>query len=170
MGPLVVGADRAFLLVQVDDNIVHGWLSRAPVSACSLTGAAAGAHLIDLEGIIGAFVAGLALNYAGQRDLAARQVEAIGHGLFIPAFFFAIGFLVDVPTFATTLVRQPALVAAVVGGLVAAKLARRRARGRAWGYDRASVLMMWSLSLPQVAATLATALVAFEARGEGGLG
>lgn len=121
-----------------------------------------------MEGIIGAFVAGLAINYAGQRDVADRQVEAIGQGLFIPAFFFAIGFLVDLPTFATTLVRQPALVTAVVGGLVAAKLAAAALAGGAWGYDRGSMLMMWSLSLPQVAATLATALVAFEARGAGG--
>jgi hypothetical protein len=49
----------------------------------------------------------------------------------------------------------------IVGGLIGSKyLAAEIARG-AFGYTRTEGLTMWSLSIPQVATTLAAALVAY---------
>jgi Kef-type K+ transport system membrane component KefB len=126
--------------------------------------AAIGAEVINLEGIIGAFLAGLALNRAVQETAAKEELEFLGNLLFIPAFFLTVGFLIDVRVFLETLVSYIGLVAAIVGGLIVSKLlAAQLARG-AFGYSRDQGLVMWSLSLPQVAATLAAALVAYECK------
>jgi Kef-type K+ transport system membrane component KefB len=122
------------------------------------------AEAIHLEGIIGAFLAGLALNRAAKESRAKRELEFLGNTLFIPMFFITVGFLIDVRVFAATLVGNIRMVAAIVGGLISSKLLAALLAGRAFGYSRAQGLVMWSLSLPQVAATLAAALVAFEAK------
>jgi Kef-type K+ transport system membrane component KefB len=130
--------------------------------------AAVGAEAIQLEGIIGAFLAGLALNRAVREGQARHELEFLGNTLFIPMFFITVGFLIDPRVFAATLVAHPGLVVALVGGLILSKLLAALIARRAFGYSRCQGLLMWSLSLPQVAATLAAALVAFEARDAGG--
>ena len=50
--------------------------------------------------------------------------------------------------------------AGVIGALVAGKWIAAEAAGRAFGYSAAARKTMWSLTLPQVAATLAATLVA----------
>jgi Kef-type K+ transport system membrane component KefB len=126
--------------------------------------AAIGAEAIHLEGIIGAFLAGLALNQAAQESRAKYELEFLGNTLFVPMFFITVGFLIDLRVFATTLASHLGLVVAIVGGLIASKLLAALLTRRAFGYSRDQGLIMWSLSLPQVAATLAAALVAFEAQ------
>jgi Kef-type K+ transport system membrane component KefB len=49
--------------------------------------AAEGAALIHLEAIIGAFLAGLAVNRSIKESEAKHQLEFLGNTLFIPAFF-----------------------------------------------------------------------------------
>jgi Kef-type K+ transport system membrane component KefB len=126
--------------------------------------AAIGAEAIHLEGIIGAFLAGLALNQAAQESRAKHELEFLGNTLFIPMFFITVGFLIDLRVFATTIASHLGLVVAIVGGLIASKLLAALLTRWAFGYSRYQGLVMWSLSLPQVAATLAAALVAFEAK------
>jgi Kef-type K+ transport system membrane component KefB len=126
--------------------------------------AAIGAEVIHLEGIIGAFLAGLALNRAVQESPAKHELEFLGNTLFIPMFFITVGFLIDVRVFANTLASHLGLVVGIVGGLIASKLLAALLTQRAFGYSRNQGLVMWSLSLPQVAATLAAALVAYEAK------
>ena len=133
-----------------------------------VTIAAIGAEAIHLEGIIGAFLAGLALNRAVQDSQAKHELEFLGNTLFIPMFFITVGFLIDVRVFAKTIVAHSGLVVAIVGGLIASKLLAALLARRAFGYSLNQGLVMWSLSLPQVAATLAAALVAFEARNAAG--
>src|SRR5262249_61958472 len=87
----------------------------------------------------------------------------LGNTLFIPMFFITVGFLIDVRVFAATLLAHVGLVTAIVGGLVLTKLLAALLARRAFGYSRDQGLVMWSLSLPQVAATLAAALLAFRA-------
>lgn len=123
--------------------------------------AAVAAEAINLEGIIGAFLAGLAVNTATRDSEAKHELEFLGNHLFIPTFFLTIGFLIDVSTFARTLVTHFWLVAGIVGGLIGSKFLAAEVARRLYGYTRAEGLTMWSLSLPQVAATLAAALVAF---------
>jgi Kef-type K+ transport system membrane component KefB len=126
--------------------------------------AAIGAEVINLEGIIGAFLAGLALNRAVQQTEAKEELEFLGNLLFIPMFFLTVGFLIDVRVFLETIVSNFGLVAAIVGGLLVGKLLAAVVAQRTFGYSRDQGLIMWSLSLPQVAATLAAALVAYECK------
>ncbi len=129
-----------------------------------VTVAAIGAEMIHLEGIIGAFLAGLALNRAVRDSQAKHELEFLGNTLFIPMFFISVGFLIDVRVFGTTIVTHFGLVAAIVGGLIVSKLLAALLTQRIFGYSRYQGLVMWALSLPQVAATLAAALVAYESK------
>jgi Kef-type K+ transport system membrane component KefB len=125
--------------------------------------AASIAEAIQLEGIIGAFLAGLAVNRAEGGTEARHRLEFIGRALFIPAFFVVTGFLVDLVVLWRTLVDETRLVVAVVGGLVAAKWAAAEIVGRIWRMGSDDRLLMASLTMPQVAATLAAALVGYDA-------
>jgi Kef-type K+ transport system membrane component KefB len=84
-------------------------------------------------------------------------------------FFVSIGFLIDVLVFAHTLVASIGLVVGIVGGLIAAKFLAARLTQRIYGYSRGQGRLIWSLSLPQVAATLASAIVAFETKNAEGV-
>jgi Kef-type K+ transport system membrane component KefB len=128
-----------------------------------------GAEAIHLEPIIGAFLAGLAINRALRHSEAKEQLDFLGNTLFIPMFFVSIGFLIDVRVFAQTLVARIGLVVGIVGGLIAAKYLAARLTQRVFGYSRAEGRLIWSLSLPQVAATLAPAIVAFETKNAEGV-
>jgi Kef-type K+ transport system membrane component KefB len=131
--------------------------------------AACGAELINLEGIIGAFLAGLAINQALGRGQAKEELEFLGNTLFIPMFFVTIGFLIDVQVFLHTLVTRIWLVLGIVGGLVASKYLAAYLAQRLFAYSSNQRRLIWSLSLPQVAATLATAIVAYQTKNADGV-
>lgn len=127
------------------------------------------AEVIHLEAIIGAFLAGLAVNRSVQRSEAKEQLEFLAHTLFIPAFFLTIGFLIDVRVFAGTIVNNFGLCVGIVGGLIVAKFGAAFAAGKLFGYSMNEGWLMGALSLPQVAATLAAALVAFQTVNSAGM-
>jgi Kef-type K+ transport system membrane component KefB len=120
------------------------------------------AEMINLEPIIGAFLVGLGVNQALNHSEAKEQLEFLAHTLFIPTFFVSIGFLIDVGVFLQTLVSSTGLVIGIVGGLIAAKFIAARLTQRIFGYSRSQGRLIWSLSLPQVAATLAATIVAYK--------
>jgi Kef-type K+ transport system membrane component KefB len=120
------------------------------------------AEALRLEGILGAFLAGLAVNEAVRNTAAKEKLEFLGNNFFIPAFFIVTGFLVDLRVFAETLWTKPALVAAIVLGLIGAKWLAAELVGRAWRFGAADRGLMASLTMPQVAATLASALVGYQ--------
>jgi Kef-type K+ transport system membrane component KefB len=130
--------------------------------------AAIGAETIHLEGIIGAFLAGLAVNRAIEHSEAKEELEFIGNALFIPMFFVTIGFLIDVRVFVDTIVRHLGLVCGIVATPIVAKWIAGVGTQKLFRYTRDEGLMMWALALPQVAATLAVALTAFEAKNSAG--
>jgi len=127
------------------------------------------AEAINLEPIIGAFLAGLAINRALHQREAKEQLELLGNTLFIPMFFVSIGFLIDLGVFFRTLYTSPGLVGGVVGGLIAAKYLAAQLTRRLFGYTGGQGRLVWSLSLPQVAATLAATLVAYQAKDAAGV-
>jgi Kef-type K+ transport system membrane component KefB len=131
--------------------------------------AAEGAELIHLEAIIGAFLAGLAVNRSVQRSEAKEQLEFLANTLFIPAFFLTIGFLIDVRVFAGTIVNNFGLCVGIVGALIVAKFVAAFAAQKLFGYSMNEGWLMGALSLPQVAATLAAALVAFQTTNSAGV-
>jgi Kef-type K+ transport system membrane component KefB len=119
------------------------------------------AQLVNLPGIVGAFLAGLAVNATVRKKPATDKLQFFGRSLFIPMFFIGTGFYINPPVFVESIIDGlPAVVgilfALLVGKWIAAQLA-----GRLFGYSTAARLTMWSLTLPQVAATLAATLVAF---------
>ncbi|BAZ17434.1 sodium/hydrogen exchanger [Calothrix sp. NIES-4071] len=123
--------------------------------------ASVGAQLIGVEKIVGAFLAGLAVNDVLGRSPVKEKVEFIGSALFIPCFFIDMGLLIDIPAFIKTL-SSIGLTAAIVIGLIGSKFIAAYLAKLFYRYNNAELLTMWSLSLPQVAATLAAALVAYQ--------
>ncbi len=123
--------------------------------------AAFGAELIHLEPIIGAFMVGLAIGPATRHAKGFEHFEFIGQSFFIPIFFISIGFHINLGVFVVTLVDNSLLVLAIVGGLILSKLGAALITQRLYRFTAPEGLLMWSLSLPQVAATLAAALVAY---------
>ncbi len=121
------------------------------------------AEAINLEGIVGAFMAGLAVNSAFRGNEAHKELEFFGNNFFIPIFFITIGLLIDLKAFFQVVMERPLLLVGIIGGLILAKYLAALSAQKTFGYSRDEGLMMWSLSMPQVAATLASALVGYQA-------
>jgi len=119
------------------------------------------AQLINLPGIVGAFLAGLAVNGAARGRPAKEKLEFFGKSFFIPSFFLVTGARIDPHVFVSSIVSSFWLVAGMVGAVVIGKWIAAASVSRAYGYARAARLTMWSLTLPQVASTLTAALVGF---------
>lgn len=142
--------------------------NRALVMLVVMAVAAQGAELIGLEGIIGAFLAGVALKRAFGSTPSDDSLEVMSQTLFIPIFFVAAGFLVDFKVFFATLRDQPLLVLGILGALFGGKWLAAEIAGRVLGYRTADRQLMYALTIPQVAATLAVALVAYSTRNAAG--
>jgi Kef-type K+ transport system membrane component KefB len=119
------------------------------------------AQLIQLPDIVGAFLSGLSLNAAVKEKAARKDLEFIGNSLFIPLFFVTTGFLIDPRALVHSLATDLPLVLSIIGALLVGKYAAAEITGRLYGYTRDERLTIWSLTLPQVAATLAATLVAY---------
>ncbi|MBW4570560.1 MAG: cation:proton antiporter [Tolypothrix carrinoi HA7290-LM1] len=123
--------------------------------------ASVGAQVIGVEKIVGAFLAGLAVNDVLGRSPVKEKIEFIGSVLFIPCFFVDMGLLIDIPAFIKTL-SSIWLTVAIVVALIGSKFLAAFLAKLLYRYNTAELLTMWSLSLPQVAATLAATLVAYQ--------
>ena len=119
------------------------------------------ADAINLPPIVGAFLAGLAVNAAVQNQPAKEKLEFFGNALFIPCFFIATGFLIDPRHFVDSITGNFALVMAIIFALLVGKGIAAEMAGRAFKYSQAARRTVWSLTLPQVAATLAATLVGY---------
>jgi len=119
-------------------------------------------QIVQLPDIVGAFLAGLAVNTAVQLKPAKEKLEFIGNSFFIPIFFVVTGFLIDPIAFARSIIDNAFLAAAVVGALIVGKGIAAAIAARLFKYTRAAQMTIWSLTLPQVAATLAATLVGFD--------
>lgn len=124
--------------------------------------ASLGAQLIGVEKIVGAFLAGLAVNDAVGNGPVKEKVVFVGSVLFIPIFFVDMGLLIDIPAFVKS-IASIWLTLAVVAGLIGSKFLAALFAKFLYRYNWQQMLTMWSLSLPQVAATLAATLVGYRA-------
>ncbi|MDJ0732072.1 MAG: cation:proton antiporter [Crocosphaera sp.] len=130
--------------------------------------ASIGAQLINVDKIVGAFLAGLAVNDVVGNGPVKEKVEFVGGTLFIPFFFVGMGLLLDIPAFVKTIQFELSLVIGIVGSLIVAKFLAATAAKLIYRYTWAESFTMWSLSLPQVAATLAAALAAYQIQNSAG--
>lgn len=128
-----------------------------------------GAVLIHLEDIVGAFLAGLAVNSIARSSRTREIIGTVGHALFIPAFFFSIGMQLSIGPLLTQLLKTPGIIIGLLSVLLAGKFIAATIAAWLYGYSRDEQGLMWSLTLPQVAATLAAAFVAFEVKNVEGL-
>jgi Kef-type K+ transport system membrane component KefB len=126
------------------------------------------AEWIGMEGIIGAFLAGIAVKQAFGDLEANDSLEVMSQALFIPVFFITAGFLVDFTVFFATLRDHSALVLGVFAALFGGKWLAAAVAARWFGYRRTERNLMFALTIPQVAATLAVALVAYSTRNAAG--
>jgi len=123
---------------------------------------AVGAQLVNVDKVIGAFLAGLAVNDVVGDGPVKEKVEFFGSVIFIPFFFVCMGLLLDVPVFLEALTNRLGLTLGIVLMLIGSKFAAAAIAGLLFRYGWIDILTMWSLSLPQVAATLAAALVGLQ--------
>lgn len=122
--------------------------------------AAVGAELVGVEKIVGAFLAGLAVNGVLPDGRVKEQVVVVGANLFIPLFFIDLGLLLDLPVFVSTMTGSIFAIVLILT-LITSKGLASWFSGLLYRYDGPQILTLWSLSLPQVAATLAATFVGF---------
>ncbi|MCC5948157.1 MAG: cation:proton antiporter [Nitriliruptoraceae bacterium] len=115
-------------------------------------------ELIGIEAIVGAFLAGLALNRSVPNGgPLMERIDFFGATLFIPLFLIATGMLIDLQVLTeprTLLVGAVFTTVALVSKFLAAF-----GTGKVLGYDGAEIGAMFSLSAAQAAATLAAIVV-----------
>jgi Na+:H+ antiporter len=124
----------------------------------ALTASALVADRAGIEGIVGAFFAGLALNrLVPSRSRLMEQIEFIGGVLLIPFFLLSTGMLIDPEAFTER--RVLAIAALSLAVVVVGKAAAAYLSGRVLGLSRSQVRLLLGLSLAQAAATLAAVTI-----------
>ena len=124
--------------------------------------ASLGAELAGVEKIVGAFLAGLAVNSVLPEGKVKEQVIFVGGALFIPIFFIHLGLLLDLGSLADS-ISNIEFTALMLTGALGCKALAAVIAGRWFRYSPNQMLLMWSLAMPKVAATLATAFIGFQA-------
>lgn len=119
------------------------------------------AEQVRSKDLIGAFLAGLALNpLVPDTGALMNRMQFIGNSLFIPFFLLSVGMLVNVQVLASPEVWL--LAGMLTAILLVGKLLAALVHQRLFHYTRAQMLLMLGLSLPQAAATLAVTFVGFD--------
>lgn len=119
------------------------------------------AEAAGAQPIIGAFLAGLAINrLVPQGSTMMARVKFVGEAFFVPFFLLSVGMLVDV-----RVLFSPGafwLIVMFVGLVVVGKGGAALLAQRALGFDAPRGTLMAGLSIPQAAATLAVTFVGLE--------
>lgn len=119
------------------------------------------AELAGVEAIIGAFLAGLALNrLIPHTSSLMNRVEFVGNAIFIPFFLISVGMLIDFKVFfkswETLQVASIMLIASILGKYVAAVLTQKTFR-----LTKNEGKLIFGLSSASAAATLAAVMVGY---------
>ncbi len=124
--------------------------------------AAFSAELIGMHAVVGAFLAGLAINSSLPPHSAVKsQVLFMGESFFIPIFLMHSGMLTD----PRATILDPASLIAGVALTIGAYLTKFLAAwiaGKYFHYSRDQVLTVWGLSQSQAAVTIPTMLIGVE--------
>jgi Kef-type K+ transport system membrane component KefB len=126
-----------------------------------VAGASEIATLFGVDGIVGAFIAGIAARRALVSEEPAGVLKVVSNTFLIPAFFIATGMLINPGILVATLRDHPLLALGLTAGLLAGKFTAAWITGRLFRYQRGETGLCFSLTLPQVAATLAATTVAY---------
>ncbi len=124
----------------------------------ALLAAATLAEVVGIDGIVGAFFAGIALNrLVPSASSLMDRIEFFGSAVFIPVFLVSVGLILDPSVIADpeTLGLAAVLIVACVGGKATAAVLTRPLLHHSWP----QVGLFFSLSSPQAAATLAVTTI-----------
>ncbi|SEH18044.1 Kef-type K+ transport system, membrane component KefB [Natronorubrum sediminis] len=125
--------------------------------------AASLAELLDLSGILGAFIAGIALNQMiPQGGTLMNRIEFVGNAFFIPFFLLHVGMLVD-PSVILDGPETLQITALIVVVMVLGKGAAAWLVAEIQGYTTNERNVIFGLSVGQAAAALAITLIGFDA-------
>lgn len=149
---------------------ISGWLLRNLgteravrylIALCAFLGAATLADMVGIEGIVGAFFAGLALNrLVPNRGPLMDRVEFFGSTVFVPIFLVSVGLILE-----PAVMVEPKTVVLALLVTAACMLGKAGAAALAvpvLGYTRPEAHVMFALTFPQAAATLAASMVGFQ--------
>lgn len=147
---------RAFFRrVRREDDLAFAFLLATVFLSAWLAG------LVGLAPIIGAFLAGIALNpLVPRQSPLMTRLTFVGNAVFIPFFLVSVGLLVDVAVLGSAGVWARAglfTVLLLLGKGGAALLGRLL-----FGFGRDEAWAVAGLTIPQAAATLAVTLIGFE--------
>jgi Kef-type K+ transport system membrane component KefB len=137
------------------DRIVRYLLAIA-----SFLGAATLAGSLGIEGLVGAFFAGLGLNrLVPNEGPLMERIDFFGSAVFVPIFLVSVGMLLQpkVMVQLETLKLAGLFIAAAAGGKAVAALVTRRPLKLSYGESA----LMLGMTLPQAAATLASTVIGF---------
>jgi len=116
------------------------------------------AELVGIEGLVGAFFAGIGLNrFLPNGGLLMKQNEFFASALFIPAFLVSVGMLIDPRVLISMSTIRLALLFG--GALAVGKFLAAAISGWRFKFSWAEVGVIFSLTIAQAAATLASTMV-----------
>lgn len=114
--------------------------------------------LLGIDSIVGAFIAGLALNsVVSPNNVLMKQVEFVGNSVFIPCFLISVGVLCN----PNVLIQHPenlGLAAIVIVCAVGAKFLAAGIAGTVFKYSFAEIMTMLGLTMSRAALVLVVAL------------
>lgn len=148
-------ASWAFRLLGAERSV------RYIVAITAFLSAATVAELFGIEGIVGAFFAGLALNrLVPNEGQLMDRIEFFGGAVFIPVFLVSVGLILDpaVMVKGETLELAGLFILACLGGKALAAMLS----ARVLGFSRPQAGLLFSLSSAQAAATLAATVIGFQ--------
>lgn len=119
------------------------------------------AELSGLASIIGAFLAGILLNrLVPESGTLMSRIQFVGNALFIPFFLISVGMLVDVEVLASYDVWEKAFVFMIL--VFAGKAIASAIISAIFSYSADEGLVVYGLTTPQSAATLAVTLLGYD--------
>nr|WP_277922561.1 cation:proton antiporter [Coleofasciculus sp. FACHB-1120] len=120
------------------------------------------AELIDIEPIIGAFLAGIAITQLiPQLSPLMNRIQFIGNTLFVPFFLISVGMLIN-PGILISEPRSLLVAAVMIVAEIISKFAAAWGPGKLFGFPFPSIMVMFGLSVAQAASTLAAITVAYQ--------
>ncbi len=123
--------------------------------------AAWSAQLIGLEGVLGAFLAGLILNrFVPPASPLMSSIEFVGNAIFIPYFLIGVGMMINLRVVAnvdTLWVAAVMLTVALVSKWIPAYITKRR-----YGFGKSSCKVMFGLTAAHTAVALAVVTLGFQ--------
>jgi len=149
---------RWFFRIHTEESYFEFLFVMAILFACAFL-----AELAGVEDIIGAFLAGLALNrLIPSHGTLMNRIEFVGNAFFIPFFLLSVGMLVNIWVLregVETLVIATLLIVLVL----LTKYAAAWMTGAVYDYTSTEVIGMFGLSMGQAAAALAIVQIGFQA-------